>query len=476
MKKNGITPALLKKGGTIVCRTSEGVDVRATPQKLSRYSVAFEVYNPYSILQLSEVLGDFEITVDDRTVYSGRGVVSKLVNMGSFIVCEASLEEDSWLAVDLFTPTDQPETLHSQFTEFLQDWQKVHSVLPQFKVLVADMNTMLNDLQRWLEQVELGIQASAYGDRVRVEREIIETIEQPIVSNVTSFFERIEAITDPIEPDLQPIHRNYMRRQIHPLVLCAPFVYRSFRKPLGYAGDYEMINMMLRDPLRGSSLFSKLVNLAFLSQPPVLSCRNRIKILTKHLVQETDRVARAGRRAKIFNVACGPAAEVENFLAEYDLCEQADFTLLDFNDETLQHVNSVLRDVKMGYQRQTRIDLVNQSVQRLLKESGPKHQVFNESYDFIYCAGLFDYLSDRVCKRLMNIFYEALAPGGLVLATNFGATKPFMHSMEYLLEWHLLIRDKTYMSRLAPSEAPPGAVNIYTDPTGVNVFLEARKP
>src|ERR1700677_2855721 len=86
----------------IVCRNSQGAEIRATSLRLTRYLVVFEVYNPYSILQLSEVLTDFRMIMNDRMVYSGRAVVSNLVNTGILLGCEATLE-DSWLGVDLFS-------------------------------------------------------------------------------------------------------------------------------------------------------------------------------------------------------------------------------------------------------------------------------------------------------------------------------------------------------------------------------------
>ena len=56
----------MQKGSSLlssvaVCRNSQGTEITANILRLRRYSVAFEVYNPYSILQLSEVLRDFRI-------------------------------------------------------------------------------------------------------------------------------------------------------------------------------------------------------------------------------------------------------------------------------------------------------------------------------------------------------------------------------------------------------------------------------
>jgi extracellular factor (EF) 3-hydroxypalmitic acid methyl ester biosynthesis protein len=458
----------------IICRNSQGTEFRATLLRLTRYMVVFEVYNPYSILQLSEVLTDFRMIMNDRMIYSGRAVVSNLVNTGILLVCEATLE-DSWLDVDLFSHARKGETLEAEFLEFLREWEKIHQVLPQFKVIVADIQTLLMDLRRWLEQVELSIRSEPGGDRLKIEMDVIQQLQRPILPTVNSLFERFEETAGQIQEELQPVHRSYVKRQIHPLVLCSPFIYRTFQKPLGYAGDYEMVNMILRDPHEGGSLFAKILNLYILSQAPAEAHRNRVKYLHERLREETLRMAKQGKTAKILNLGCGPAGEVQNFLTEDDLCEKAHLTLLDFNDETLAHTTKILEDLKMRHRRAAVIETVKRSVNQILKETlkGPDP---NKRYDFIYCAGLFDYLSDRVCKRLMNIFYEVLAPGGLLVATNVEASNPIRHMMEYLLEWHLVYRNPDQLRSLYPDDAQLDQVSVKADNTKVNVYLEVRKP
>src|SRR5438876_8063021 len=129
-----------------------------------------------------------------------------------------------------------------------------------------------------------------------------------------------------------------MRRHLHPLVLCAPFPHRTFYKPLGYAGDYEMVNMIARDGHDGGSLYAKIVNCWFLKQAPSEAHRNRLRYLENKLLEETLRVIRAERQPRICNLACGPAVEVQRFLGEQTISDQAHFTLIDFNDETREHV------------------------------------------------------------------------------------------------------------------------------------------
>ena len=62
-----VTNQKTKNDESIVsCRNSQGVEIRATPVRMTRHLVVFEVYNPYSILQLSEVLQEFKIFVNQQ--------------------------------------------------------------------------------------------------------------------------------------------------------------------------------------------------------------------------------------------------------------------------------------------------------------------------------------------------------------------------------------------------------------------------
>ncbi len=282
--------------------------------RITRNVVAFEVYNPYSILQLSEVLQEFRIIVNDRLIYSGRATVSNLVNTGILVVCEATLAE-AWLDVDLFNFITEPKKLRDDFGDFLKDWERIHAILPEYKVVLADMQNYFIDLRRWLEQVELAIRSSPSRDGLQLEREVLQELVPSVLPSINSLFDRFEEVADKVIPDLLPFHRTYAKRQLHPLVLCSPFAYRTYHKPLGYAGDYEMVNMILRDPLEGSSLFAKSVNLWFLTQAPALAHRNRIQYLAERLSKETRLRQSRGQPMRIFDLGCGPAWEVQQFLA-----------------------------------------------------------------------------------------------------------------------------------------------------------------
>ena len=469
------------KESFVTFQTGQGVDVRAGLLRLTRHAAVLEVYNPTLVLRMSDVLENFRVMVGQRTVYSGRALVSHLVNTGTLVVCEVKLEESGLSITPLSASLETETALRDSFNDFLERWQTDYRVRADFKDVMGDMQGFLSDLRLWLEQVELEIRSSPSANRQQLERKVIEELAHPIVRAIDSFIERFEKIASELEPDLQPVHRAYLRRQLHPLVLCSPFAYRAFYKPLGYAGDYELVDMMMRLSHEGSTLFAKVLNVWLLGQAPARAHRNRVQYLTRKLFEETARARSRGRRLRVYDLGCGPAAEIQQFLAEQPVSDQVQFTLLDFNEETLAHARTTLEGLKRAHGRLTSLQFIKRSVQQLLKEAARSvPRTPDTEYDFVYCAGLFDYLSTAVCKRLMNVFYEMLAPGGLLVSTNvcdaMSESRPFRHSMEYILDWHLIYRNGPEIAAFAPTAAPPDASTVLAEDTSVNIFIEVRKP
>lgn len=461
----------------IVCENSQGSEIQAQILRLTRYTIVFEVYNPYSILQLSEVLQNFKIYFREQLVYSGRAVVSNLVNTGIMLVCEATLDEN-WLDVDVLKIRENKETVKEQFQDFLTEWQKVQQIDSDFKLIVADMQSLLQGLHRWLEQIELSIKSGTGATVKEAETDLFKHLEEVLIPEVNVCFMRFEETAKSIPTALAPIHRAYARKQLHSMVLCAPFIFRTYSKPLGYAGDYEMVNMMLRSPFEGSSLFAKALNYTLLKSPPAAAHRHRIDYLVDMISGETVNNTRKGKMTNIFNLGCGPAKEVQELIAGHDLIDRCKFTLIDFNDQTLEYTGRTLDTLKMNHRRSVGIDMKKYSVNNILRMalSSKENDFTLEGYDLVYCAGLFDYLSDKICQRLIQFFYQILAPGGLMVFTNVDKSNPIRYWMEYIVEWHLIYRDSEELEKLVPANMPADSIEVKSDSTGVNIYLELRKP
>jgi extracellular factor (EF) 3-hydroxypalmitic acid methyl ester biosynthesis protein len=237
-----------------------------------------------------------------------------------------------------------------------------------------------------------------------------------------------------------------------------------------------MVNMIMRNPFEGSSLFGKVVNLWFLQQPPAEAHRNRIGWLADRITEVASRGAGNARHARILSLGCGPATEVQQFIQRSPAVERAHFTLLDFNEETLLHAQSAIQESLRQAPRKPTVEFGKRSVNQILKEAGKSiERNAATQFDFVYCAGLFDYLSDAVCQRLVGILYDWVAPGGLLVTTNVDRSNPRRITMDFLMEWHLNYRSGAELARLKPA-GPVANSAVHSDATGVNIFFEARKP
>ncbi len=448
-----------------------GVSLTAQVVKLGPLAVTLEIFHPELVIQSSEVLNEFEIVLAERSIYKGRGVCLGVVNVGAQWTCEVELEHPG-IPPDAFGTS----RLEDQINGFMGVWHDSYRILPEYKIAVADLRTFLDDLRLWMEQVELTIRSMPAGDRFQREQETLEKIGRPILPVIDRFFETFESLVPKIDPERRPYYQAYLKRHLHPLVLCSPFAYRTFAKPMGYAGDYEMVNMITRNPFEGSSMFAKLVNCWFLEQPPAAAHRNRLLHLKSVILNETARVKALGRAARVLNVACGPAVEILRFMTEHAAADHCHFDLLDFNEETLSQARKAMEECRRRYSRLTTFHFINQPVHQLIKQSSKTvERPVEKQYDLIYCAGLFDYLTDPVCQRLTSLLYSWLTPGGLLTLTNVHPSNPLRYGMEHLLDWHLVYRDKTRFSNLKPMQVKADEVHVSSEMTGVNLFFDVRR-
>ncbi len=454
--------------------SSDGVKFQASLARITRHIAVFELDNPNFTPRCSEAIDEFEIMLHEKVAYSGRATVSNALDAGLKTIYEVTLDENFWRDGNLTVEIFGNETFRTEISGFMLEWLKFYKIKPEYKIIIADMQNFLTDLQLWLDQVGLCMRSSKARDLPKLEHDLVAELAKSILPYLDELFKKSELVAESIDKDLLPAHKSYMRRQLHSLVINAPFANRSFQKPLGYSGDYEMMNMIHRNQPEGRSLYEKLIHSLLIGQWPAISVRNRVAHLEENILIETARVARTGNIARILNIGCGPAWEVQSFLKTTAISDHADFTLIDFNKETLTHVGKKLVDAKNLFSRHTSIRTQQMSVFELLRHT-QKNSKKDEKFDLIYCAGLFDYLAPETCRALINFGYDSLSPGGLMLIANMDDSKPFRNFIEATMDWHLIYRDTLEMLSLVP-ERYRESTRVIAEPTAVNLFLHTRKP
>jgi extracellular factor (EF) 3-hydroxypalmitic acid methyl ester biosynthesis protein len=456
----------------VTFQANDGAESHAKLARLTRHAVTFEAANHAATLRTSEVLSNFKIITGNRVLYFGRAVVSNVIHTGESLMVEAKLD-DLGSETAYFLPAPgfggNPQ---EAYDSFFQAWQKNYQISNEFKVLVADVQSYLTGVRHWLEELEFSLKKQA--DKSARESEILQAVAPKIIAAFNGQHEQFEEIIYGLPPESRGTHQDFVRQHWHKLFLGAPFAHRTYHKPGGYAGDYEMMNMIHRNQPEGRSLYEKLIHFLLVSQWPAKSVRNRIAHLGENILNETARTVRTGKTARILNVGCGPAWEIQDFLKATQLSNRAEFTLIDFNEETLSHAGQKLMDAKRQFSRQTQIRTQQVSVYELLKRT-QRNSPSTEKFDLIYCAGLFDYLAPDTCRALMELWFDSLSAGGLMLIANMDDTKPFRNFIEFILDWQLIYRNSAEIFSLVPERCRE-TTRVIAEPTSVNLFLHIRKP
>lgn len=447
---------------------TSGIKGRGTLIHISRSLAVFEVYNPYSLIQLSEVLQELMVMRGERVIYKGKGVVTSIVSTGLMVIVSVTLI-DAWSSFDHLEPD---AALSAEMRKFIKEWEEGVNLSESYQLVVNKFASFLAEVSRWVQEAETAIVGDINADKEKAAR-FLDSVGGPVAAKMGELMRLFEAEASRVSEDEVVLYKAFARREIHPYMLCAPFVYRSFYKPLGYAGDYEMVNMMLKEsPDVGNHTYARIFHDLTTDVAAAAAHRNRISILEKLLAEESERVAEEQRIFTVLSVACGPAVEIQRFIRNHDTANQSAIHLMDFNSETLEYVQERTKMSMSASGRKPTLKFIQKSIDELLKDVHMEEAAFLPTYDMIYCAGLFDYFPDAVCRNLVHLYHRWVRPGGLLVVTNVHPINPDRHIMEHLLEWYLVYRNENQLETLAPSGSDP---RVFADETGVNVFLTIRR-
>jgi extracellular factor (EF) 3-hydroxypalmitic acid methyl ester biosynthesis protein len=397
--------------------------------------------------------------------------VTSLLNTGLMAVVSVVLV-DEW--ADLNMVRGDLSRVAEEAQRFVDDWQERFRIGRSYQVAISEFRAFLAETARWADQADMSDALPRNPDG-RIREDVFNDLARPIMEKGRDYFVWLQAEGGLVAPEDSVAHRNFAQTALHPLLLRAPFVYRTFAKPLGYAGDYEMVNQMISDPRQGQNTYFQIINTFFLKAAVAQAHRNRIDILLDYLTKAATSAAERGRQVNILNVGCGPAIEIQRFIEQHPNPQSISFTLIDFSKETLDYTKERIEEVSRRTGKKVAVKYVNESVHQLLKRAVKRDDLLQDTtFDFVYCAGLFDYLSDKVCSRLLQYFVNRSNAGGTVMVTNVHADNPHKNVMEHLLEWHLIYRDEISFANVLPERRDN--TRLYTDDTGVNIFAEFQVP
>src|SRR4029079_177117 len=113
-----------------------------------------------------------------------------------------------------------------------------------------------------------------------------------------------------LEVDEVENHKLLAQRDLLPLMMASPFFNRVYSKPLGYAGDYEMVNMMFRKERGGKTTNAQVFNDWLLNGGPPQAHRNRIYLLEKMLTKAAEDATFSHNKLRALKLVSRPCEQL----------------------------------------------------------------------------------------------------------------------------------------------------------------------
>jgi hypothetical protein len=263
--------------------------------------------------------------------------------------------------------------------------------------------------------------------------------------------------------DWAAIARACLSHPVSSLLHQDPFTYRAYAKPRGYAGDAVMMDYIYGLGEAGEAARNATpLGRAIFQYINACSSAKAVRYRRQLIAGLIDQAA-SGKRARVLAVAAGHLREVELSSAVQN-GQLEEFVALDQDEASLA---VVARDYgHLG------IRTLPGSVRQILSGKAKTGQ-----YDFVYAAGLFDYLSGPVAAALICRMFEMTRPGGMMLIPNFLTGVRDAGYMEAFMDWRLIYRNQSDMMALAAAlpRNPVADCQVFDDSDDAITFLLVTK-
>jgi extracellular factor (EF) 3-hydroxypalmitic acid methyl ester biosynthesis protein len=421
------------------------------------------------ILLPGSVLDGFELLLGERTIWSGDAVVvhGSAERVGgrftSGVLDLAHLRLGATLEGRLAIHREQQLRLPSEW-----------------RAAIGDLRQLLEDARFELEEIE---RAEIHDPLRRSEEEaqLFESLRARWGATFYDALRQLHEMSKSLDPRSTVLGQGYASSMLMPLLAACPMHRRAYEKPLGYAGDYRMMELYFAEDI-GEGLFGRFLY-SVTKQYTLVRAVIAREVLLRNAVRAAAEAEGEGA-VRVLALAAGPAMELRRFLEETGpLRRPVELILLDqdrgAHESAHRHLTRILLERHHGMLPVT-VRCLQFSVRQLLKPQTPEDErVVHETLaglDLVYSGGLYDYLPDSVAARLTQLTYSLLRQGGRLLHGNLVETPDTTWVMDYVLGWPLVYRTDQTMLGLAKALQPcPASVEIARDSTGAAIFLDVTK-
>jgi extracellular factor (EF) 3-hydroxypalmitic acid methyl ester biosynthesis protein len=285
------------------------------------------------------------------------------------------------------------------------------------KELQAYLTKNPNDWQKFQNTFNSNLD-KLYGDILQFEKENIVKYESKVYRLKKIFEKR---------------YRRYF--------LYGDFIKRSYEKPLGYAGDFKIIDDIYQDQPRTFG-FDRLWDNYFQQLATPKAIRERKEDLKRFILNFVK--GRRFQEIRIMNLASGPAREIKELLEgdSEKLFKKVDLDCYDFDATAIDYAKGLLSRFK-------NVNFFQKNAIRIALKKDIKEEIPYD-YDLIYSSGLFDYLDVRVASRLVSNLKKLLRNNGMMIISNVRDkySNASASWMEWVADWYLIYRSESEFKQI----------------------------
>lgn len=341
----------------------------------------------------------------------------------------------------------------------------------EYKVFCADLIDMLATVRHQIErEIDPFEKSLSPEERLAFDAEMEEAVQEEwrncrVLGNELVLPFKYD---DKMRAKMKRYTENVVTREL----VRSPLLHRCYYKPMGYPGDYQIMNAFYEHRAKGDDAYTRLLDVLGLiaGKPVAARMRKLTEEIEKLIANRADQ-----EHFHVMSIGSGPAEELNRYFSRCGGKTPKGFsiTLVDPEAEALEYaISNIYGAIRHGVSSVMVSGMHTSFTEMLRPKSTFRHL---PPQDFIYSAGLTDYLNTKLTRALVRKLYDHVKPGGTVLIGNINDAPDGMYwSAEHALDWTMYFRSKEEMEEIA--EGMPGEVNLSLDESGSYYLLTLTKP
>lgn len=247
-----------------------------------------------------------------------------------------------------------------------------------------------------------------------------------------------------------------LRQALTPLLSPETMFGFAWRKPHGYAGDFEMIDRHYLKYVAPDPQLSNWDRYWQASQAAA-AVRNRKRYF--HQLLNCHCATKLDSEVSVLNVASGPARDVFEYVRS--TARPVRFNCIDNDPNAIAYGSALCA----GFDN---VAFQNGNALRLRSK---------ERYDVVWSAGLFDYFTDRTFVLMLRRLLRCVTPGGELVIGNYAIAEPHPNLCWLrFVDWQLHHRSRERLLDLAlESGISADRITIGSELENVTLFLHVKQ-